>query len=80
MSDLLYKIVIESETLNGEIFFQDERQMLNVIKAIKADAFFRSEPELKKQSKWALEKMKIVPTKNHPLKVSIVKCNFHDKA
>lgn len=75
MSDLLYKIVIESETLNGELLFTDEKALLQVLKAIKADAFRRSEPKIVKH-KWFGNK--VTPTKNHPLKIEILKMNLHE--
>jgi len=75
MNDLLYKIKIESETLNGELIFRDEKSLFQVLKAIKADAFYRSEPEVKKHKWWGNQ---ILPTKNHPLKVEIIKLNLHE--
>ena len=61
-------VTIESDTLNGEVVFENEALLLAFLKGLRADNFIRSEPE--KVKLWWRES-RIRATKKHNLKVTI---------
>jgi hypothetical protein len=69
--NMLFRVKIESPTLNGEIDFDNESMLLSFLKSVKKDAYVRSEPEIHKRKFWG-DKI-AVATKEHPLKISIIK-------
>lgn len=63
-------VKIESETLNGELFFEKESELLSFLKFIRKDAVQRSKPKTVRNSYWGTQSR--VATVEHKLKVEII--------
>ena len=60
-------VKIESETLNGELFFEKESDLLSFLKFIRKDSVLRSKPKTFRNAYW--QKPTRVATVEHKLKV-----------
>ena len=63
-------VKIESETLNGELFFEKENDLLSFLKFIRKDSVLRSKPKTFRNSYW--QKPTRFATIEHKLKVEII--------
>ena len=72
---VLLTVKIESDTLNGEVFFEKESDLLSFLKFIRKDAVHRSKPKNRRDSYWGTQKK--VATVEHKLKIEII-TNVHN--
>jgi hypothetical protein len=63
-------VKIESTTLNGEVLFDKESDLLSFLKAIRKDAVHRSKPKTHRNNYWRTQTQ--VATEEHKLKIEII--------